>query len=564
MPPSIVKRFVSSPLARNRFGLYAKYCIDRLLGNKKYLVAGRTIKKTSSRIHEEKPQTILFPTVFFLERGLTWQTTIAKALEIRGHKVIFMPLDISFPTRNSLYFDETGERFMSSYYNLYTRTLLKSFDFTIKPYSTFGSAKEFQNNRKLVEAYTWEECENFEYEGISIGRLVINQLIHYFRCGPHQHDAHVLVAYKDFLAIAMVLTKVIDKAYSALHPDTIFTLNGSFIDSSLQIALAKKHNMRVITFEAGFMLNALMLGINEPIIDFPMKKYLPSTYDSYTLTPDQNTQLDEYLKTRSLGKDCIFDYWGNPIFDVKKIRDEIGLPEGVTPDILFTNLLWDSTTVISDIAFTSQQEWIFTTIRYYVQHPERTLLIRIHPAEIVPPALESSVKMAEVIANEFPTLPKNVIVIPPTSTVSSYPLTELSDLTLVHASTAGMEAATMGKNVVVSGLTHYRGMRFTYDVHNREEYLRLLETRNFDIPTETIRMRARKYAYFFFFGFMIPFPLVIERSSSVDGDQVSFNYTSQDELLPGKSAELDFIIDVILGNKEYSDRLKTLLTNTPI
>lgn len=545
---------------RNRFVLYTKYFFDKLRGRKAFLRWGTTLAKHEQKMPSPSAgKTILFPTAFFLERGLAWQVTIAKALEIRGHRVHFMPMDIRFPRRNSLYFDETGEKFMHAYYSLYVRTLLKSFAFPVTPYSQFGNANEFDRIRAQLEKLGWDDCASFSHKGLPIGKMVINHLIHYFRSGPHQRTAPTLDAYKDFLAMALTLEQIISKALDELKPDVLFTLNGSFIDSGLFVALARKRGIRVITFEAGFMLNTIMLGINEPIIEFPMKKYLPQEYDTYTLTPDQNKQLDEYLHTRSLGKDCIFDYWGNPTFDYAQIRRELGLSENAQPDILFTNLLWDSTTITSDKAFSSQQEWIFSTIRYYSSHPERVLLLRIHPAELVPVSLESTIKMAEVIATEFPSLPNNIIIIPPTSTISSYPLTEMSNLTLVYASTAGLEAATMGKNVIVAGETHYRGMKFTYDVHNPQEYVAMLDGKALNVDKESIRSRSRRYAYFFFFGFMVPFPLVAETSTSTKGDQVRFTFISEKDLLPGAEPGLDFVIDVICAITGYRERLQSLI-----
>ncbi len=556
MTDKLLQKLTRSSLIKNRPVLYSKFYIDKLFGRNKFTFHGTRIVKTE---HVDLPpaekKRILFPTVFYLDRGIAWQTVIAKALNVRGHESIFMPQDLHFPTMNALYYDVEDKSFVNSYYNLYTNSLLSGFSFDVRPYSRFGDGKKFFDYRKQVAAFNMQDCKRFMYKEMPIGKMAHNQLIHYFRCSADAESDKIIEAYKDLLAIGIILHDIIDKAYDIMQPDIVCTLNGSFLDSQIQLALGKKFGIRTITFEAGFMINSIMLGINEPIVSFPMASYLPQEFYSYKLTDAQNKRLDEYLKVRSFGKDCVFDYWDNPIFDYDKIKKEIKLPEGSAPDILFTNLLWDSALTDCDIAFSSQLDWIKQTIRFYGKFPEKTLLIRVHPAEIKPDFLESADKIEDMLRKEFPRLPENVIVIPPTSNISSFPLIQLADKVLVYSSTAGLEAAVMGKRVVVSGKTHYRDRGFTTDIETSGEYIRILGSGGDLFDQEKVIMQSRRYAYFFFFGFMIPFKFVTERSTGQKGEQVSFNFLSENELLPGRDDELDFVIDVFLNKSGYTDRL---------
>lgn len=553
-------RLINSPVGKNRLTVEVKFLLDRLRGRNRFIFHGRRVRPaTTVTAPSTKPQHIVMPTIFFLDRGVAWQSTIAQALEVRGHRVTFLPQNIRFPRRNTLYFDEHDGGFAVAFYSRYTRAMLSSFGFSVRPYGEFGSARDFRRFRQDVSGLDRAGCRALTYRSLPLGRMAENNVMHFFRCGPERWTGRMLEAYRDFLAQGMVLHDTLAAAFDALTPDIIFTLNGSFLDSQLQLALARARGIRVVTYEAGFMLNSVMLGVNEPIVDFPLAKYLPAGYASYWLSDAQTRELDQYLNVRRLGKESVFDYWGNPILDTDKIRSDLGLSAGTVPDILFTNLLWDSAMLNCDIAFASQRDWIVTTIEFYREHPGRTLLLRIHPAEVTPPHLESTDKIGDMLAAEYPKLPPNVIVIPPTSTISSYPLTEISNLALVYSSTAGLEAATMGKTVLVAGRCHFRDQGFTHDITSREQYQAMLaRSEPFDDPA-AVRALARKYAYFFFFGFMIPFPLVTERATTTPGDPVSFNYTSEEQLLPGRDPSLDFIIGVLLGETDYRARLARLL-----
>lgn len=550
---------IKSYLLKNIVTLYAKFFIDSMLGADHFINYGKSLPKEKNRIPSKNPKKILFPTVFYLDRALAWQITIASALHQRGHDVVFMPLDLAFPACNALYFDEEIKGFISHYYNLYNHAAISGFGLPILPYSHFGTVVDFKKIRKSLDSLSFTDCEQYTFQSIPVGTLALNQLMHYYRCGTQRlKERRIQESYKDFIAIAIILHKIIATALDDIKPDIIFTLNGSFIDSQLQLILAKQRGIRVVTFEAGFMLNSLMLGNNEPIIDFPLFKYLPENYPEYTLTPSQDAELDAYLRLRSEGKDCVFDYWGKPLLDLDMIRKQLQLEQQDQPDILFTNLQWDSALLNCDIAFESQLAWIVETIKFYLKNPQQKLLIRIHPAEIIPKNLRTTDPILDSISSIFPELPRNITIIPPTSTISSFPLIYISKRVLVYSSTAGLESAIIGKKVIVSGKTHYRNMGFTSDITSIKQYLaELISSFEPSDKTKIIR-ESRRYAYFFFFGFMVPFNQVTEKPTTFRGEQVTFNFTTFADLMPGKDENLDFICDYLLDKTSHFKRLHDL------
>lgn len=555
--PTALARLLNTPLAKNRFAVEFKFLLDALRGRNRFITHGRRVARLPRPPPAPGARHVVFPTVFYLDRALAWQVTVASALAVRGHRVTFLPLDLAFPRRNTLYFDDWDGGFAVRFFRRYTNALLSGFGMPRVPYSEFGSAKGFAEIRRRIAGLDLAGCRAFTFRGLPLGAMAENNVMHYFRAGPEHWTDAMIETYRDYIAIGAVLAEVLERAFDTLQPTAVFTLNGSFLDSQLQLALARARGIRVVTFEAGFMLNSLLFGINEPIVNFPLAQYLPPAYGTYRLNAEQERQLDVYLDTRSRGKESVFDYWGNPVLETDATRRALGLPAEVTPDILFTNLLWDSAMLNCDIAFESQRRWILETVAFYRDHPDRWLLLRIHPAEEIPAHLRSTDRVEDMLREAFPELPPNITVIPPRSNISSYPLTRLSDLTLVYSSTAGLEAAIMGKPVVVAARAHYRGQGFTHDVRNPKEYRVLLERPRPPAPPPAVVERARKYAYFFFFGFHVPFPLVTERPTNDPREPVAFNWTAEEQLLPGRDAGLDFTVDLLLGTTDLRTRLKS-------
>jgi hypothetical protein len=108
--------------------------------------------------------------------------------------------------------------------------------------------------------------------------------------------------------------------------------------------------------------------------------------------------------------------------------------------------------------------------------------------------------------------------------VNTYDLMEIADLALVYTTTAGLEMATRGIPVLVSGKAHYRKKGFTLDADTWEEYFSTLDHAltnlrssagsstgtNNRLTTEQIE-RAWNYAYCFFAEYPRPFPWHLEK-----------------------------------------------------
>lgn len=202
----------------------------------------------------------------------------------------------------------------------------------------------------------------------------------------------------------------------------------------------------------------------------------------------------------------------------------------------------------SDVAFDNMFDWLEYTIHEVSQLSNLQLIIRVHPAEVRIPHQESRERVIDRLAQTFPSLPSNVILVTAESNISSYVLIALSKAISVYTSTIGLEGAVRGVPVLLAGNTHYRNKGFTYDIESREQYSQLIQ--NMDAGklswSESVTL-AQRYAHIFFLRSMLPMSLVTEG----DGYDIRFNFQSFDALKPGQDKILDHICQAILERKDF-------------
>jgi hypothetical protein len=103
----------------------------------------------------------------------------------------------------------------------------------------------------------------------------------------------------------------------------------------------------------------------------------------------------------------------------------------------------------SELLFPTQIEWVRELIGWMREHPERFLLIRVHPREFPNKREGLKSEHAHALERELTELPSNVAVNWPTDKLSIYDVAEQADVFLNAWSSAGKEMALLGIPVVI-------------------------------------------------------------------------------------------------------------------
>ncbi len=313
--------------------------------------------------------------------------------------------------------------------------------------------------------------------------------------------------------------------FQQYRPDVVIVPNGMILEYGAIYETARTLGIPVVTYEFGEQDQRLWLSQNHKVMFCDSFNELWETCRGRKLNEEQHSWLEEFLAARQgLAKGEKFAHlWQKTGREGgAKIKALLGLDD--RPVVLLpTNVLGDSATLGRTVFSQSMTEWIERVVPFFADKPEVQLVVRIHPAETwtVGPSV------AEIIRSVLPDLPAHIHLVGPKEKVNTYDLMDIADLALVYTTTAGVEMATRGIPVLVSGLATYRGRGFTIDADTWEEYFQKLEKALADLPGHRLTPgqieQARNYAYAYFHEFARPFPWHLEKiMADLDKRPVSY------------------------------------------
>jgi hypothetical protein len=427
-----------------------------------------------------------------------------------------------------------------------TRQLFHLFGLPTHHVSDFLELSDRDEAKKLVAAWS-KDYRSFVAEDLPLGELVRPSVARTLLRGFPEEDPLSAQLYREYLEGGILLARMFRRMLDAFKPDTMMMINGLFFAEHIGMTIAKERQLHTVTHERSFMWNRLILDHDEAAAYSVGARAWPELKDR-PLTVEEETELDEYLRSREVGKNEVSNFW--PSAEVRRefIVHQLQLDPNKPILAVFTNVLWDTALYRCNVAFNSMFEWLEHTIHQASKLPMLQMVIRIHPGEVCLPEYQARDPVLKQLVPRFPTLPENAVIVPPESNISSYVLLDLSVAASVYVSTIGLEAVLRGIPTIVAGKVHYRNKGFTYDVESPDHYSALLK----ESPTwqrssiETVSL-AKRYAHLFFLRNPLPLDLVTE----FEDYSVRFNIESFDNLKPNRHKVLDHICSAILERKSF-------------
>jgi hypothetical protein len=312
------------------------------------------------------------------------------------------------------------------------------------------------------------------------------------------------------------------------RPDVVIIPNGMIQEFGAVYETARYLDIFTVTYEFFEMDRCILLAQNDLVMLHPTDELWPA-YQGRKLDDEQRAWLESFMAARqgdASKADTKFAhlYQKASREGKEKICSLLNLDD--RPIVLMpANVLGDTATLgrTRSLFCNSMAEWILRVVRFFTEHPEAQLVIRLHPAE----SLTVGLSVADTVRQTFPELAENIRLVGSQEKINTYDLMEITDLGLVYTSATGLEMATRGIPVLLSGSAHYGKKGFTIDADSWDEYFQKLELALADLPAQRLTPeqieRAWNYAYFYFHDYPPPFPWHLEKIwSSLEKRPISY------------------------------------------
>lgn len=495
-------------------------------------------------------QRILVPGLTGGERHFALLGFIAQALRIRGASVTALMCDAMLPACTLRKVDH-AESACTRWCHRNSPRFADAMKLPHRWYSEFISPDTMEEHQRLAANVRDDEILAFEHDGIALGQHIERSLESFFKIGTIDLDEPTIATQaREFLLAALYMTEISRCALDELRIDKVFIDDGKKTDWGI---------MRAITNQKGIPVDVINTGIRgwsvRFIVDRPPNA--PSLMDGWkrwrdlTLTSAQEDELDAYLLRRAtVPYEWRDEQWRLNITDEQEVKRIVGLPDHLEGLVLamFPNVGFDAgKTKSSAAAFPTATQWIEATVAELANQPEHHLIIKSHPSEHHRQARD---RIDHVVRRRFDPLPPNIHLIAPDADVTARSVVQLADIVLTYTSTVTVEAAAIGKPVILVGGGWHAGRGISTEVHTPSEYLALLETilsaQHIPVPSTEL---ARRYAYALFFRNDIP----INHFQSNDFNVAKLHLDNWSDLLPGADRSIDAICRGILFDEPFEN-----------
>lgn len=291
------------------------------------------------------------------------------------------------------------------------------------------------------------------------------------------------------------------------QPEVLVLPNGTILEMGVAYQIARLLGIRTVTFEFADQRERIWLAQDDEIMSHHTAKLWKGLGGKPLPEAARKAvgDLSFARKNAKLWGDFARQWQQTPARGASEVRRALGLDERPVA-LLATNVLGDSLTLGRQRISGTMAEMIVGTIRWFLEHPEAQLVIRVHPGELK----THGTSMVDVIEKNFPTLPEHIHIVRPGDKTNTYDLVETADFGIVYTTTVGLEMAMSGLPVAVTGLTHYAEKGFTLDPADWQDFESILSRLAADPASMRLSRQqveqAWLYAYLFFFEFSLPFP----------------------------------------------------------
>ena len=395
------------------------------------------------------------------------------------------------------------------------------------------------------------DIASYTLDGLPIGEHALAGALRYYGVGDLSLEPEGEAVLRRYLESSLLTAFCIQRLLQDKKYDVVVNNHGIYVPHGIVSAVCRCRNVRTASWNLAYRKQCAIFShtdtYHHTLMDEPT-----SDWENMAWSKEREAEIVNYLDSRRKGSRDWIWFNRDADTDMDLFAAKVGLDWSRPVIGMLTNVVWDAQLHYPANAFDGMVDWVMRTIAYFRDRPNLQLLIRVHPGELAPPggSTVSRQPITEEIRNVFPDMPKNVFIIGPESTVSTYSAMDKCDSVIIYGTKTGVELTSAGIPVIVGGEAWIRNKGMTLDALNADEYFRHLDTLPLGerMPQAVIE-RARKYAYHFFFRRMLPLPFLVPVPQAWPPFEVGIE--KLDELLPDVHKGLDVICDGILNGSPF-------------
>lgn len=399
---------------------------------------------------------------------------------------------------------------------------------------------------RAVEDLSLEQLTRFEYQGLSLGELVLPSIRWILRCHHLQDDEATRYLYRQYLLSAWSLAQSFTALLDEVQPQAVLVFNGMFYPEATVRRLAQQRGLPVISHEVGLQPFSGFFTTGEATA-YPIE--IPQDFE---LSASQNQRLDTYLEKRFQGDFSMagIRFWP----EMRSLGPEFWQRAATFKQIvpIFTNVIFDTSQGHANVVFPHMFAWLDVVLELIRSHPETFFVIRAHPDESRP-GKESRESVAEWVQRNGAAGLPNVLFVDPDEYFSSYELIQKSKFIMVYNSTIGLEASLLGAAVLCGGKARFTQLPTVFFPQTPEDYRQMAETflaaDAIEVPAE-FRRNARRFLYYQLFRTSLPFDDFLQEDGLWNGYVLLKPFPWQ-KLLPQNSPTMRAILEGILSQKQF-------------
>lgn len=295
---------------------------------------------------------------------------------------------------------------------------------------------------------------------------------------------------KEYYKSALIFEYAFKKLLRTKKFNRIICHHGIYIPHGIILSIAKLKKISTYVWQPGYRKNSVVVVKNNNV-----HSYFPKTkkWNKFKFDTLEQNRIKKYLRSRVNAA----DNWLN--FNTKSQKKIIFSNDNPTY-LMALNVDWDAVVHFKSLSFNNMFDWLKFTVDYFINNPNKNLIIRAHPAELLG-NVPSSLSAEKYLKSIYTTLPSNIRFISSFSSLNTYDLCQQSDVLLVYSSKISIEIATLGKPVIMSGEGWIKNKNIIHEAKSAKEYKKYLDKniKFLNKKSKKNKLGSLKFAYFYFF-----------------------------------------------------------------